>query len=165
MGTNSALLTRIRDFFKSIYQMRQVVDATRVEDGQIVAIKEVRRITKGREREIMHTLTTDPLHLDPKNHCAPLLDYFSDERESEHEFIVMPLYRKFDDPPFYAVGEVIDFVQQTLEVRSEISYVQALSHKLRDYNTCTTITLLIGKEMLAHIRIAYGLLVIPHPPI
>ncbi len=47
-------LTRIRDFFKSIYQMRQVVDATRVEDGQIVAIKEVRRITKGREREIMH---------------------------------------------------------------------------------------------------------------
>ncbi len=28
----------------------------------------------------------------------------------------MPLYRDFDDPDFYAVGEVIEFVRQTLEV-------------------------------------------------
>jgi len=53
--------------------------------------------------------------VDPTNHCAPALDHFSDERDVTHDFIVMPLYRSFDDPDFYAVGEAIEFVKQTLE--------------------------------------------------
>lgn len=43
----------------------------------------------------------------------PIYDYIRGESE---EFLVMPLLRAFDDPPFYAVEEVLDFVRQTLEV-------------------------------------------------
>lgn len=49
----------------------------------------------------------------------PILDSFKIE-DDEALYITMPILREFDDPPFYFVGEVIDFVQQTLEVRARI---------------------------------------------
>ncbi len=41
---------------------------------------------------------------------------FSDPEDEGYEYLVLPVLRKFDDPPFYAVVEVLDFVRQTLEV-------------------------------------------------
>lgn len=58
---------------------------------------------------------------DPANHCTPILDSFEDQEDSNAAYIVMPLYRKFDDPPFYYVEEVVDFIRQTLEVRKSKS--------------------------------------------
>jgi hypothetical protein len=50
---------------------------------------------------------------DPHNHAVPVLDYFTKDDDG---FLVMPLLRKFDDPPFGTVEEVVDFVRQMLQV-------------------------------------------------
>ena len=50
------------------------------------------------------------------NHCVPIYDYFIDDEEPFVGFLVMPLLRRFNDPPFYYVDEVMDFIKQTLEV-------------------------------------------------
>lgn len=52
-----------------------------------------------------------------ENHCVPVYDCFQDEVDDEAEFLVMPVLRPFNNPPFETVGEVLDFFQQTLEVR------------------------------------------------
>lgn len=49
------------------------------------------------------------------NHSCPILDVFRDPEDAHHEYIILPVLRKFDDPSFYAVDEVLDFVKQTLE--------------------------------------------------
>lgn len=54
---------------------------------------------------------------DPTNHCIPILDFFIDDVDSDIGFLVMPLLRRFNDPPFFYVDEVVDFMKQTLEVR------------------------------------------------
>jgi len=58
-------------------------------------------------------------HLVPvnsRNHCVPILDAFQDPVIPDFSYIVMPLLRLFDNPEFGAMGEVIDFVTQLLEV-------------------------------------------------
>ena len=45
-----------------------------------------------------------------------MLDAFHDDEDDYYDYIVLPLLRKFDDPPFTSVLDVLDFVQQTLEV-------------------------------------------------
>lgn len=47
----------------------------------------------------------------------PVYDCFQDDVDEEVELLVMPVLRPFDDPPFETVGEMLDFVQQTLEVQ------------------------------------------------
>ena len=54
---------------------------------------------------------------DPRNHCVPVMDVFASPTESQLLFLVMPLLRAFNDPPFAAVEEVVDFVDQILQVR------------------------------------------------
>jgi len=51
------------------------------------------------------------------NHCVEILDAFLDPFNPGVSYIVMPLLRRFDNPEFGAIGEVIDFVTQVLEVR------------------------------------------------
>jgi hypothetical protein len=53
---------------------------------------------------------------DKKNHCVPILAVFPDDRDSRFQYIVMPVLRPFNDPNFTSFGEVINFVNQTLEV-------------------------------------------------
>ena len=78
---------------------------------------------KTNELEIGRYLTpTDASALqNPKNHCVPILDAFRDPMVSDISYIVMPLLRPFDSPEFGAIGEVIDFVTQVLEVRISLS--------------------------------------------
>ena len=59
----------------------------------------------------------------PRNHCVPILDAFLDPIIPEVSYIVMPLLRRFDSPEFGVIGEVIDFVTQVLEVRSQTTLV------------------------------------------
>lgn len=92
------------------------MDATRINDGVIVAIKRINLIFHRREFEIACFLTSPEKLQDPRNHVAPILDHYVDETDPNIQFIVMPLLRPFDDPPFYSVAEAIDFMQQTLEV-------------------------------------------------
>ncbi|THH03971.1 hypothetical protein EW145_g5861, partial [Phellinidium pouzarii] len=91
--------------------VRPVMDATRLSDGAVVAIKN----GKQREDTISRRLCVPEKTSDPRNHCVPIFERIHDEREPKSYFLVMPLLRRFNDPPFYAVGEVVDFVRQTLE--------------------------------------------------
>ena len=58
---------------------------------------------------------------DPQNHCVPVWDVFASPTEAHLLFLVMPLLRAFNDPPFAAVEEVVDFVDQILQVRTPLS--------------------------------------------
>lgn len=96
--------------------MPEVIDAERQSDKKTVAIKRIRRNKKPPEADIALYLTTPEMLQDPTNHCVPIWDRFSDDAEPQYEFIVMPLLRRFDDPPFVVVSEVVEFMKQTLEV-------------------------------------------------
>ncbi|KII93058.1 hypothetical protein PLICRDRAFT_35229 [Plicaturopsis crispa FD-325 SS-3] len=89
-----------------------VMDATR-DDGLSVAIKRVDR--KPGEIEVARFFSSSELGLHPSNHCVPILDAFSDPVTPDSTYLVMPNLRPFDDPQFTFVGEVVDFVEQTLE--------------------------------------------------
>lgn len=92
------------------------IDAVRIQDNSSVFIK---RIDKGStEAEINIHLSNPALRSNPSNHAAPCLDYIYGN--DAHDFIVMPILRHFDDPPFVYVDEVTDFIQQTLEVRVSV---------------------------------------------
>ena len=61
-------------------------------------------------------LGTPPLSENPSNHSVPILDTFEDETNSTVSYIVMPLLRDFDNPPFESVDDVLEFGEQLLEV-------------------------------------------------
>ncbi|KII88218.1 hypothetical protein PLICRDRAFT_110998 [Plicaturopsis crispa FD-325 SS-3] len=89
-----------------------VIDATRVAGGQ-VAIKLVENNTP--EISIAQYLTSPALLWNPTNHCVPIIDVIPDPRSRNISYLVMPLLRPFDNPDFCFVGEVIDFIGQTLQ--------------------------------------------------
>lgn len=91
------------------------VDAERQSDGKTVFVK--RTLKGSQEADIAQFLTSEKLLRDPHNHCVPILDYFEDDSADGPAFLVMPLLRPFNDPPFSRVDEVVDFMTQTLEVR------------------------------------------------
>ena len=68
------------------------------------------------ETSIGRFLTSPELLRDPTNHCVPILDSFPDELSNEISFIVMPMLRRFNDPPFDSVDEVVSFAEQCMEV-------------------------------------------------
>lgn len=125
------------------------MDATRQEDGRLVSLKTIRR--NQNELDIALSLTSSSLVNHSMNHCVQILDTFSDPIEPDTYFIVMPYLRPFDDPPFGAVGEVIDFIRQTLEVRvPSLLSVSKLS-TIRPYRVCALSTvrwLPIGQHFL-----------------
>ena len=91
-----------------------VIDATRISDGKLVTIKCL--LTDGLEIRIALMLGTPPLSEDPINHSVPILDTFEDLTNPNVSYIVMPLLRDFDDPPFESVEDVFEFGEQLLEV-------------------------------------------------
>ncbi|KAI5118855.1 hypothetical protein M0805_008131 [Coniferiporia weirii] len=95
------------------HKIRRVMDARRISDGALVAIKEVS--PHSTEAEIALMLSTPESLSDPTNHNAPILDHFRDASDGNQEYIVMPLLRRFDSPGFYSINEVLDFMRQTLE--------------------------------------------------
>ncbi|KAH9935121.1 kinase-like domain-containing protein [Epithele typhae] len=86
-----------------------VMDATRQEDGQLVAIKTV---SESQELKIAQFLTS----LDePRNHCVSVLDVFPDSLEPGITLMVMPYLRPYNNPPMATIGELFAFIDQTLE--------------------------------------------------
>lgn len=68
------------------------------------------------ESHISSFLSSQELANDPANHCIPILDIIKDESEQDREFLVMPVLRPFNQPPFFSVEEILEFVEQILEV-------------------------------------------------
>ncbi|CAL1712372.1 unnamed protein product [Somion occarium] len=90
-----------------------VLDATRSCDGCLVLIKVVDN--GGDEIETARYLSSPELVRNPANHCVPIMDFFLDPLNSSQTLMVMPYLRPFDDPEFGTIGEVVDFLKQTLE--------------------------------------------------
>jgi hypothetical protein len=102
------------DVLISFDQLRpSLVDATRISDGKLMYIKQVR--TDDLESRIALTLSAID---NTANHSVPIFDTFEDPTDNSISYIVMPLLRLSDNPPFEVVEELLDFVDQVLEVCS-----------------------------------------------
>ncbi|KAA1478170.1 hypothetical protein DENSPDRAFT_845355 [Dentipellis sp. KUC8613] len=94
------------------------MDAIRISDGTPVHVKALVPYSDGEERteelDVALFFSSEPRRSDPRNHCVPVLDWWrvSEERTS---YIVMPLLREYDSPPFITVGEAVDFFGQIME--------------------------------------------------
>ncbi|KAL6300712.1 hypothetical protein BKA93DRAFT_828879 [Sparassis latifolia] len=97
----------------SLSKIDVVIDATRKTDGKRVSIKTVKR--DGDEIRIANYLSRPEVSSHPLNHCVPVLDIFPDPFDHDAAFMVMPYLRPFDNPDFGAIGEVTEFVRETLE--------------------------------------------------
>ena len=100
-----------------------MIDATRISDGKIVAIKRIEDNAFGetnhrREVDIMRFLSSDPLRLDPDNHCAELLDAFEHPSKPTSYFIVIPWLAGFTYVRPGTVGDVLEMLRQLIEVPS-----------------------------------------------
>lgn len=68
------------------------------------------------ESRIAQMLSTKELRADPRNHCVPIIEVIEDPNDDSISYVVMPLLRNADSPPFQYVKEIVDFVDQVLEV-------------------------------------------------
>ncbi|KAF5387969.1 hypothetical protein D9615_000850 [Tricholomella constricta] len=93
-----------------------ILDARRLTDQVIVCIKRINPREVTDEVKIAKYLSSAAMLRDPMNHCVPIWDSFKDPILPKVEYIVMPSLRSYDEPEFGAVGEVVDFVTQMLEV-------------------------------------------------
>jgi len=135
-----------------------LVDAF-TDDGRVVCIKEVSR--NDEESRIARMLSTNELNADPRNHCVPVIEVIDDPEHDTKSYMVMPFLRSADDPPFQSVKEIVDFVDQVLEVRTNDSGRHGdLTLIVRAWSSCTRRGSLTGNVHLcssvrrAHISIA-----------
>ena len=71
---------------------------------------------RSNEVKIAKFLSSPTLVHNSNNHCVTVIDSFHDPVRPNEHYMVMPMLRAFDEPEFGAVGEVVDFVGQILEV-------------------------------------------------
>ncbi|KAH9888338.1 kinase-like domain-containing protein [Cubamyces lactineus] len=88
----------------------QVIDARKLKDNKLVAIKQFRNDTQeARIAQFLSSIT------DPLNHCVTIHEVLSDPFDPQLSLMVMPYLRPCRDPDFATIGDVVDFVNQTLE--------------------------------------------------
>ncbi|OSC97553.1 kinase-like protein [Trametes coccinea BRFM310] len=88
----------------------EVMDAVRVSDGFLVAIKTVKK--GGQELQIAQFLSSIQ---GSTNHCVPVFDVLQDPVDASMSLMVMQYLRPWNDPEFTLLGDVVDFVTQMLE--------------------------------------------------
>ncbi|KAF9226736.1 hypothetical protein BS17DRAFT_696424 [Gyrodon lividus] len=92
------------------------LDAVRKDDGGTkVFIKKVDVRLHPNEVDIARYLSSPEARKDDRNHCVTVLEVFRDQMDEQVWFIVMPLLRPFNEPPFDTVDEVVHFVDQSIE--------------------------------------------------
>ncbi|KZT29122.1 hypothetical protein NEOLEDRAFT_1107902 [Neolentinus lepideus HHB14362 ss-1] len=92
-----------------------VLDATRISDGSLVALKQVLKSRHPYEAEIGSFFSSEALVSDPKNYCIPLLEVLQVPDDEDLTLLVMPFLREYDSPHFDTVGEVVSFFSQIFE--------------------------------------------------
>jgi len=93
----------------------QVLDATRLSDGDFVMLKMVRKSHYPHEAEIGTFFSEMSLASDPSNHCVPIYDILHVPDDHDLTLLVMPLLRTWDDPRFDTFGEAVAFFKQIFE--------------------------------------------------
>lgn len=89
------------------------MDAKRTVDGSCVMLKRVRVSDHPMEVELTKYLGELK---DEKNHSAELIDVLTVPEDHTMCILVFPLLRRFDDPEFDAVIELVEFLRQIIEV-------------------------------------------------
>lgn len=75
----------------------------------------------------------------------PIYEVLDVPGDNDRQIIVMPMLRRYDDPPFESVADVVDFFRQTIEVCISIDMsFPAFNNTLRVSDTCMPIMLPIG---------------------
>lgn len=98
------------------------MDAIRSKDGQRVTLKRVNQNVHPHEVQIGQYFMQDGIRDDPRNHCVPFLDVLLvPECKNNVAIIVMPYLRKFNNPSFETVGEIIGFLHCIFEVCIHVS--------------------------------------------
>ncbi|KAI0330378.1 kinase-like protein [Cubamyces sp. BRFM 1775] len=88
----------------------QLIDARQLKDDKLVAIKQFRNDTQeARIAQFLSSIT------DPLNHCVTIHEILSDPFDPQLSLMVMPYLRPCRDPDLATIGDVVDFVNQTLE--------------------------------------------------
>ncbi|KAI0365105.1 hypothetical protein BV20DRAFT_1056735 [Pilatotrama ljubarskyi] len=88
----------------------QVIDATRISNRELVAIKAFLK-----DGEELHIAQFFASIRDPQNHCVPIHEILPDPHDSQLALMVMPYLRPCNNPDFATIGDIIDFVDQTIE--------------------------------------------------
>ncbi|KAI0657829.1 kinase-like domain-containing protein [Cubamyces menziesii] len=88
----------------------QVMDATCIATNELVAIKSFTKDTE--ELQIAQFFSSIK---DPTNHCVPVHQMLPDPFDHEKALMVMPYLRPCNNPDWSTLGDVVDFVTQTLE--------------------------------------------------
>ncbi|KAI0676119.1 kinase-like domain-containing protein [Trametes maxima] len=88
----------------------RVMDATQLSNKESVAIKSF--LKEGQELHIAQFFSAIQ---NPMNHCVPVHAILPDPHDSEIALMVMPFLRPCNNPDFSTVGDIIEFVDQTLE--------------------------------------------------
>lgn len=94
---------------------RLIVDATRISDGALVALKRVPRANSPDEGAIGLLFSSEPMKSDAQNHCVPIYEVMEVPDSADFEVVVMPFLRLWYNPPFDTIGEVVAFLQQVIE--------------------------------------------------
>ncbi|KAI0363577.1 kinase-like protein [Pilatotrama ljubarskyi] len=104
----------------------EVIDATRRSNGQLIAIKSVKK----RSQEVQISVFLSSLQ-HRENHCVPVIDVLDDPLSPSRSLMVMQYLRPYDDPEFIMIGDVVDFVTQMLEAGSLAAIGLAFLHAQR----------------------------------
>jgi hypothetical protein len=93
-----------------------VMNAVRTQDSLPVMLKRVLTEEGPYDLSIPRRFSSPELAVDPRNHCAPLLDVIELEGTSPHKLMVFPLLRPFERHQFQSIGEFVAFFIQLCEV-------------------------------------------------
>ncbi|KAI0773703.1 kinase-like domain-containing protein [Fomes fomentarius] len=98
--------------WKSYQEVYEAEDHVRGPDGKLVMLKRVP--ADSQELRVCSRLTSQELRNDPRNHCVPVLDVFTDAQDPGMAYIIMPFLRHIDDPGFDTVGSILTCVDELL---------------------------------------------------
>ncbi|KAI0633259.1 kinase-like domain-containing protein [Trametes polyzona] len=97
------------------YFTSQIMDAKRVSDGEVVALKRIFKSINAYEVDLIKMFSAEPLATHPHNYCVPVYDVLESPLNDDIVFIVMPYLRLYRSPRFYTVGEAVECFRQLIE--------------------------------------------------
>ncbi|KAH9935119.1 kinase-like protein [Epithele typhae] len=89
----------------------RTMDARKRDTGELVAIKKVKN--DNQEIQILKYIES---RRDTTCHCVTIIETLPDPLDPLFTLMFLPLLRRYSDPNFCAVGEVISFIDQSIEV-------------------------------------------------
>ncbi|KAJ7461288.1 kinase-like domain-containing protein [Mycena galericulata] len=106
---------RCEDGIEVVSNFTMIMDATRIQDGTFVMMKQIRKRDHPFEVDIATWLSSEPQRSDPQNHCVPIYEVLQPPDDPDMHILVMPVLTPFDNPRFDTVGEVVAFFTQIFE--------------------------------------------------